>query len=90
MIATTRLETMLGDSAIAVNPNDSRYSYLIGKSVKHPYTGEHLPIISDDSINKDFGTGNSFISESWFFFKIANTSLCYCLTKELMFFRYHC
>ncbi|KAG8176947.1 hypothetical protein JTE90_013624 [Oedothorax gibbosus] len=57
LIATTRLETMLGDSAIAVNPNDSRFYHLIGKNVKHPYTGEHLPIIPDESINKDFGTG---------------------------------
>ncbi|GIY82711.1 probable valine--tRNA ligase, cytoplasmic [Caerostris extrusa] len=57
LIATTRLETMLGDSAVAVNPNDSRYTHLIGKYVKHPYTGENLPIISDESVNKDFGTG---------------------------------
>lgn len=57
MLATTRLETMLGDSAIAVNPNDPRYSHLIGKKVKHPYTGEQLPIIADESINKEFGTG---------------------------------
>ncbi|KFM58340.1 Valine--tRNA ligase, partial [Stegodyphus mimosarum] len=57
LVATTRLETMLGDSALAVNPEDTRYSHLIGKYVKHPYTGDSLPIISDKSINKDFGTG---------------------------------
>ncbi|XP_035216698.1 valine--tRNA ligase-like [Stegodyphus dumicola] len=57
LVATTRLETMLGDSALAVNPEDTRYSHLIGKSVKHPYTEDSLPIISDKSINKNFGTG---------------------------------
>ncbi|XP_054720474.1 valine--tRNA ligase-like [Uloborus diversus] len=57
LLATTRLETMLGDSAVAVNPNDSRHSHLVGKWVAHPYTGEHLPIIADESINKDFGSG---------------------------------
>lgn len=48
---------MLGDSAVAVNPDDVRYSHLIGKFVTHPYTGEQLPIISDRDINKEFGTG---------------------------------
>ncbi|XP_015907219.1 valine--tRNA ligase [Parasteatoda tepidariorum] len=57
LIATTRLETMLGDSAIAVNPDDKRYSHLIGKFIRHPYTEENLPIIADESINKEFGTG---------------------------------
>ncbi|CAL1300408.1 unnamed protein product [Larinioides sclopetarius] len=57
LVATTRLETMLGDSAVAVNSTDTRYSHLMGKCVKHPYTGENLPIIFDESVNKDFGTG---------------------------------
>ncbi|KAF8787895.1 Valine--tRNA ligase like protein [Argiope bruennichi] len=57
LIATTRLETMLGDSAVAVNPTDTRYTHLAGKCVKHPYTGESLPIIFDENVNKDFGTG---------------------------------
>ncbi|GFS72161.1 valine--tRNA ligase [Nephila pilipes] len=57
LIATTRLETMLGDTAVAVNPNDRRYAHLIGKFLSHPYTGENLPIISDESVSREFGTG---------------------------------
>ncbi|GBN35808.1 Valine--tRNA ligase, partial [Araneus ventricosus] len=57
LMATTRLETMLGDSAVAVNPTDTRYTHLVGKCVKHPYTGGNLPIIFDENVNKDFGTG---------------------------------
>jgi valyl-tRNA synthetase len=56
-VATTRVETMLGDTAVAVHPDDERYRHLIGKSVRHPFTGEDLPIVADESVDKEFGTG---------------------------------
>lgn len=57
VIATTRPETMFGDVAIAVNPNDYKYKDLIGKKVCIPLTGIQIPIISDDYVDKTFGTG---------------------------------
>ncbi len=57
VIATTRPETMLGDTAVAVNPGDDRYSDLIGKNVILPIVGRVLPIIGDESVEIDFGTG---------------------------------
>ena len=56
-IATTRPETMLGDVAVAVNPKDERYQNLIGKEVVLPYTGRNIPIIADDYVDKEFGSG---------------------------------
>ena len=56
-IATTRPETLLGDVAIAVNPNDNRYINLIGKTVKLPLTNREIPIIADEAVDIDFGTG---------------------------------
>ncbi|XP_051153202.1 valine--tRNA ligase isoform X1 [Leptopilina boulardi] len=56
-VATTRIETMLGDTAIAVHPNDKRYSHLIGKYVKHPFCDRRLPIVPDEYVEMDFGTG---------------------------------
>ena len=56
-IATTRPETLLGDVAIAVNPNDNRYINLIGKTVKLPLTDREIPIIADEAVDIDFGTG---------------------------------
>lgn len=56
-VATTRLETMLGDTAIAVNPKDERYADAIGKFVVHPFSGRRLPIVGDDVVDMDFGTG---------------------------------
>ncbi|MCL2396948.1 MAG: valine--tRNA ligase [Defluviitaleaceae bacterium] len=55
--ATTRPETMLGDTAIAVNPNDERYQHLIGKTAVMPILGREIPIIADDYVKTDFGTG---------------------------------
>ena len=55
--ATTRPETMLGDTAIAVNPNDERYMHLIGKMAVMPILGREIPIIADDYVKMDFGTG---------------------------------
>lgn len=56
-VATTRPETMFGDSAIAVNPDDERYSGLIGKEVRLPLTDRTIPIIADDYVKSDFGAG---------------------------------
>ncbi|CCX33651.1 tRNA synthetases class I-domain-containing protein [Pyronema domesticum] len=57
IVATTRPETMLGDTAIAVHPEDERYRHLIGKNAKHPFVDRLIPIIADDYVEKDFGTG---------------------------------
>ena len=57
MIATTRPETMLGDTAVAVNPTDERYRDYVGKTVHLPLTGREIKIIADDVIDKEFGTG---------------------------------
>ena len=56
-LATTRPETLLGDTAVAVNPEDERYMHLIGKTVILPLVGKEIPIIADDYVEKDFGTG---------------------------------
>lgn len=60
VVATTRIETMLGDTAIAVHPKDSRYTALIGKYVQHPFCGRTLPIIADEFVDMEFGTGEYF------------------------------
>lgn len=57
VVATTRPETMLGDAAIAVHPDDPRYQHLIGRRVVHPFTGQSLPIIRDTFVDPQFGTG---------------------------------
>ncbi len=57
VVATTRPETMLGDSGVAVNPNDERYKDLIGKNVMLPLVNRKIPIIADDYVDMDFGTG---------------------------------
>jgi valyl-tRNA synthetase len=56
-IATTRPETMLGDTAVAVNPSDERYRHLIGQQLSLPLTGRQIPIVGDDWANPEFGTG---------------------------------
>lgn len=56
-IATTRPETMLGDTAVAVNPNDDRFKHLEGKMLVLPLTGRQIPIVLDDYVDMDFGTG---------------------------------
>ena len=56
-IATTRPETLLGDTAVAVNPEDPRYQNLIGKMLKLPLTGRTIPVIADEYVDKEFGTG---------------------------------
>ena len=57
VIATVRPETMLADTAVAVNPNDPRYQSIIGKTATLPLVGRKLPIIADDAVEEDFGTG---------------------------------
>ena len=57
VVATTRPETMLGDSAVAVHPEDERYAGMVGKQIKLPITGRLIPIIADDYVDPEFGTG---------------------------------
>lgn len=57
VIATTRPETLLGDVAVAVHPEDERYTHLIGKHVQLPLTGRTIPIIADDFVDREFGSG---------------------------------
>ncbi|MFN2501897.1 MAG: valine--tRNA ligase [Pyrinomonadaceae bacterium] len=56
-VATTRPETMLGDTAVAVNPDDDRYRHLIGKTVELPLSGRQIPVIADEYVESEFGTG---------------------------------
>ena len=57
IIATTRPETMLGDTGVAVNPNDERYTNIVGKTCILPLVGREIPIVADDYVEMDFGTG---------------------------------
>ncbi len=57
VVATTRPETMLGDAALAVHPEDERYAHLVGKTVKLPLTEREIPIIADTYVEREFGTG---------------------------------
>ena len=56
-IATTRRETMLGDTAVAVHPDDERYTHLVGKMLELPLCGRQIPIVADEYVDKEFGTG---------------------------------
>ncbi|HEV8681335.1 MAG TPA: valine--tRNA ligase [Actinomycetota bacterium] len=56
-VATTRVETMLGDTGVAVHPDDERYRHLVGKTVRHPFSGQDLPIVADSAVDPGFGTG---------------------------------
>ena len=57
VVATTRPETLLGDTAVAVNPSDERYAHLVGKTITLPITNRVVPIVADDYVESDFGTG---------------------------------
>src|SRR5205823_8587327 len=57
VIATTRAETMLGDTAVAVHPDDERYRHLIGTEVELPLTGRRIPVVADEHVDPSFGTG---------------------------------
>ena len=57
IIATTRPETMLGDTAVAVHPEDERYTHLVGKTLVLPLVGREIPVVADEYVDKEFGTG---------------------------------
>nr|WP_203678750.1 valine--tRNA ligase [Streptomyces microflavus] len=57
VVATTRAETMLGDTAVAVHPDDERYQHLIGKQIKLPLTDRTIPVVADHHVDPEFGTG---------------------------------
>ncbi|MGC0414543.1 valine--tRNA ligase [Embleya sp. AB8] len=57
VVATTRAETMLGDTAVAVHPSDERYAHLVGTEIELPLTGRRIPIIADEHVDPEFGTG---------------------------------
>jgi valyl-tRNA synthetase len=56
-VATTRMETMLGDTGVAVHPDDERYRALVGRTVRHPFDGRDIPIVADAAVDPSFGTG---------------------------------
>ncbi|MFC1567138.1 valine--tRNA ligase, partial [bacterium] len=64
IVATTRPETMLGDTAVAVNPNDEQYKKYIGKSINLPLMNRQIPIVADEMVEKEFGTGAVKITPS--------------------------
>jgi len=66
-VSTTRPETILGDVAVAINPNDVRYKGLNGVQLWHPFRKCTIPIIYDHSVDKDFGTGNFFLNHDFSF-----------------------
>ena len=73
VVATTRIETMLGDTGIAVNPKDDRYKHLHGKFVQHPFVERKLRIVLDDHVDMEFGTGAvkvGELAEFWISLKI--------------------
>jgi valyl-tRNA synthetase len=57
VVATTRAETMLGDTAVAVHPDDERYAHLVGREIELPLTGRQIPIVADSRVDPSFGTG---------------------------------
>jgi valyl-tRNA synthetase len=57
VVATTRVETMLGDTAVAVHPDDPRYAHLVGKTIELPLTGRRIPVLADPHVDPEFGTG---------------------------------
>ena len=57
VVATTRVETMLGDTAVAVHPDDPRYSHLVGHEIELPLTGRRIPVVADPHVDPEFGTG---------------------------------
>jgi valyl-tRNA synthetase len=57
VVATTRAETLLGDTGIAVHPEDDRYRHLVGKTIEVPFTGRFIPVVADEHVDPEFGTG---------------------------------
>ena len=70
VVATTRIETMLGDTAIAVHPLDDRYRHLHGKAVRHPFITRRLPVICDEFVERGFGTGGHAFNLNFILFNI--------------------
>ncbi len=84
-IATTRPETMLGDTAVAVHPEDERYKHLIGKTVKLPIVGREIPIVADDYVDMEFGSGAVKITPAvvnFLFILLSPFRLCLTKTPE--------
>jgi valyl-tRNA synthetase len=63
VVATTRVETMLGDTAVAMHPEDPRYKHLHGRVVLHPFCDRKLPIVCDDYVDREFGTGEELFCQ---------------------------
>lgn len=63
-MATTRVETILGDSAVAVNPTDTRYAHLVGRRLHHPFRNDLIPVIADISVDPNFGTGELLTTQN--------------------------
>ena len=63
IVATTRIETMLGDTGVAVHPEDPRYKHLHGKNVIHPFFDRKLRIVCDDFVDREFGTGKNKLTD---------------------------
>ncbi|GAA4082082.1 valine--tRNA ligase [Actinomadura miaoliensis] len=57
VVATTRAETMLGDTAVAVHPDDTRYKHMVGREIELPLTGRRIPVVADEHVDPEFGTG---------------------------------
>src|SRR5699024_3599629 len=57
VVATTRAETMLGDTAVAVHPEDERYRHLVGRTIEVPFTGRRVPVVADEHVDPEFGSG---------------------------------
>src|SRR5699024_1812734 len=57
VVATTRMETMLGDTAVAVHPDDERYAHLVGTELAHPFVDRMIPVIADSHVDPEFGSG---------------------------------
>lgn len=88
VVATTRVETMLGDTAIAVHSKDKRYAHLHGRFAVHPFNGRKLPIICDDVlVDPEFGTGAVKVSILYIVNKkfLLDHSLCLCLNVKFFY-----
>ncbi len=83
-VATTRVETMLGDTGIAVNPDDDRYRGLVGTTVRHPFDGREIPIVADAAVDPEFGTGAVKVTPAHdpTDFEIAQRAVCRCSTSS--------
>ena len=89
VVATTRLETMLGDTGVAVHPEDARYKHLHGKFVIHPFNNRRIPIITDaELVDMEFGTGAVKITPAHDPSKLQARDLCLALTSPTLSFSF--